>query len=34
MYDFIKKQLEKEYIRLLKLFQIALVFFIGKRQSK
>ena len=34
MYEFIDKQLRKRYTRPLKLSQIALVFFIGKKNSK
>ena len=34
IYEFINKQLRKGYIRLLKLPQTALVFFIGKKNSK
>jgi len=34
MYEFIKKQLRKEYIRLSKLPQTALVFFVGKKDGK
>ena len=34
IYKFIKEQLKKRYIRLLKLFQIASVFFVGKKNSK
>ena len=30
----IKKQLKKKYIRLLKLFQIVLVFFVRKKNRK
>jgi len=33
-YEFIKEQLRKEYIKLLKLPQIALVFFVEKNNSK
>jgi len=32
--EFIKKQLRKRYIRLAKLSQIALIFFVGKKDSK
>ena len=32
--DFIKEQLRKGYIRLLKLPQTALVFFVGKKDGK
>ena len=34
MHKFIDKQLRKGYIRLLKLFQIALVFLVGKKNSR
>jgi len=34
MYEFIKEQLRKGYIRLLKSPQIALVFFVEKEDSK
>jgi len=34
MYEFIEKQLRKEYIRLLKLSQTASVFFVGKKNGK
>ena len=34
VWEFIKKQLRKEYIRLSKLPQIALVFFVGKKDRK
>ena len=34
VYKFISKQLRKEYIRLLKLFQMAPVFFVGKKNRK
>ena len=34
MYEFILKQLRREYIRPLKLSQIAPVFFIGKKDGK
>ena len=34
MYEFIKEQLKKGYIRPLKLFQIVLVFFVGKRMIR
>jgi len=34
MYEFIDKQLRKEYIRLLKLLPTAPVFFVGKKNSK
>ena len=34
MYEFIQEQLRKEYIRLSKLPQTALVFFIGKKDGK
>jgi len=34
MYKFIDEQVKKEYIRLLKLPQIVLVFFVGKKNSK
>ena len=34
IYEFIKEYLRKGYIRLSKLFQIALVFFVGKKNSK
>ena len=34
VHKIIKKQLRKGYIRLLKLFQIALVFFVGKKDKK
>ena len=34
VYKFIKEQLRKEYIRPLKLSQMILVFFIGKKNSK
>ena len=33
-YEFIDEQLKKEHIRLSKSSQIALVFFIGKKNSK
>jgi len=33
-YNFINKQLRKEYIRLFKLPQMALVFFVGKKDSR
>ena len=32
--EFVEKQLKKGYIQLLKLFQTALVFFVGKKDSK
>ena len=32
--EFISKQLRKGYIRLLKLSQMALVFFVGKKDGK
>ena len=31
---FISEQLKKEYIRFLKLLQMALVFFVGKKDGK
>ena len=34
MYKFIEEQLRKKYIRLLKLPQMALVFLVGKKDSK
>ena len=34
MCEFISKQLRKEHIRLLKLPQTALVFFVGKKNGK
>ena len=34
IYEFIKEQLRKEYIRLLKLPQTVLVFFVGKKDGK
>jgi len=34
MCEFINEQLRKGYIRLLKSFQIALVFFVGKKEGK
>jgi len=34
VHKFIKEQLRKEYIRLSKLPQIALVFFVGKKDDK
>jgi len=34
VHEFIEEQLRKKYIRLLKLFQIVLVFFIRKKNSK
>ena len=34
VYEFIGEQLRKGYIKLLKLSQIALVFFIGKKNNK
>ena len=34
IYEFIKEQLRKEYIRLLKLPQMALVFFVEKKNGK
>ena len=34
VYEFINEQLRKRYIRSLKLPQMALVFFIGKKNSK
>ena len=34
IYEFIKEYLRKGYIRLSKLFQTALVFFVGKKNSK
>ena len=34
MYEFISKQLKKRYIRLLKSPQMALVFFVEKKDSK
>ena len=34
VYKFISKQLRKEYIRPSKLFQTALVFFVGKKNEK
>jgi len=34
VYKFIKEQLRKEYIRPLKLSQMILVFFIGKKNNK
>jgi len=34
VYEFIKEQLRKEYIRLSKLPQTALVFFVGKKDGK
>ena len=34
IYKFIKEQLRKEYIRPLKLSQMILVFFVGKKNSK
>ena len=34
VYEFIQEQLRKGYIRLLKLLQTALVFFVGKKDSK
>ena len=33
-YEFIEEQLRKQYIRLLKLPQTVLVFFVGKKNSK
>jgi len=32
--EFVKEQLRKGYIRLLKLLQMALVFFVGKKDGK
>ena len=32
--EFIKEQLRKRYIRLSKLSQMALIFFVGKKNSK
>ena len=32
--EFIKEQLRKRYIRLAKLSQMALIFFVGKKNSK
>ena len=34
IHEFIKEQLRKGYIRLLKLPQTALVFFVGKKDGK
>ena len=34
VHEFIQEQLRKEYIRPSKLFQIALVFFVGKKNRK
>ena len=34
VYEFISEQLRKEYLRPLKLSQIAPVFFVGKKDSK
>ena len=34
VYEFIKEQLRKEYIRLLELSQMAPVFFVGKKDGK
>ena len=34
MYEFIEEQLRKGYIRLSKSSQIALIFFVGKKDSK
>ena len=34
VYDFIEEQLRKGYIRPLKLFQTALMFFVGKKNGK
>ena len=34
VHEFIQEQLRKGYIRLLKLLQTALVFFVGKKDSK
>ena len=34
VYEFIEEQLRKEYIRLLKTFQITLVFFVEKKDDK
>jgi len=34
VHEFISEQLRKEYIRLLKLPQIALVFFVGKKNRR
>ena len=34
MREFVKKQLRKEYIQLSKLPQMALVFFVGKKDGK
>ena len=34
MHEFIKEQLRKEYIKLSKSPQIALVFFVGKKNDK
>jgi len=34
IYEFIKEQLRKGYIKLLKLPQMALVFFVGKKNGK
>ena len=33
-YNFMNKQLRKEYIRLFKLPQMTLVFFVGKKDSR
>ena len=34
VHEFISEQLRKEYIKLLKLSQMALVFFVGKKDGK